>query len=126
MKKPSDVDAYLAALSPEPRAALDRLRTLIRTAAPQATEGISWGMPMFKYQGLLVGFAAFKQHCSLFPMNSSLIPAFRRELARFETAKGTIRFTPDHPLPAALVRQIVRVRMKENEARQKERPGKKR
>ena len=117
-----DVDSYLAAVPPEARAALERLRKIIRAAAPQATEAISYGMPAYKYHGALVYFAAFKNHCSFFPGTSSLA-AYRHELERYETSKGTIHFTPDHPLPAALVRRIVRARVKENEAREKK-PGK--
>jgi len=120
-----DVDGYLAAVPAEQRAALEQLRRTIRAAAPQATEAISYGMPAYKYQGALVYFAAFQKHCSFFPGTSAL-GAYRRELEGFETSKGTIRFTPDKPLPAALVRKIVRARLKENEARQKTRQSKKR
>ena len=126
MKPVGSVDEYLAAVPPEPRTALEKLRKTIRAAAPQATEAISYGMPAFKYHGALVYYAAFQKHCSFFPASAAVIRANARELARFETAKGTIRFTPDHPLPAALVRQIVRARMKENEERQKKKQSRKR
>jgi uncharacterized protein YdhG (YjbR/CyaY superfamily) len=126
MKPAGSVDEYLAAVPAEARAALEKLRKTIRAAAPQATEAISYGMPAFKYHGALVYYAAFQKHCSFFPASAAVIRAHARELARFETAKGTIRFTPDHPLPAALVRQIVRARMKENEERQKKKQSKKR
>ena len=126
MKPVGSVDEYLTAVPPEARTALAKLRKTIRAAAPQATEAISYCMPAFKYHGALVYYAAFQKHCSFFPASSRIIRAYARELARFETAKGTIRFTPDHPLPAALVRQIVRARMKENEERQKKKQSKKR
>jgi uncharacterized protein YdhG (YjbR/CyaY superfamily) len=126
MKSPKDIDAYLATIPPKPRAALERLRRQIRGAAPQATEGLGWGMPAFRHHGFLVCFAAFKNHCSLFPMASTLIPAFKQELAGFDTTKGTIHFTEEKPLPAALVRKIARTRVKENEMRHMQKRSKKR
>ena len=115
----SDVDGYLAAVSGEARAALEMLRKTIRAAAPEATEVISYRIPIFKYHGPLVGFAAFKNHCSLFVMSPSVMDAHRRELKRYETAKGTVRFPADKPLPATLVRKLVQARIEENEARRK-------
>jgi len=114
---PSSVEKYLAALPEKQRAALERLRKTIRAAAPQATEGISYQMPAFKYRGTLVTYAAFKDHCSFFPMSSKLIEEHEDELKAFDTAKGTIRFQADKPLPAALVRKIVKERIAQNEAR---------
>ena len=125
-KLAKDVESYLAEVPPEARAALERLRGIIRSVAPEATETISYGMPFFKQNGMLVAFAAFKDHCSFFPASTRTIRRFRRELAGFDTAKGTIRFTADHPIPAALVRKIVRARLKENEVRRHQRPGRKR
>ncbi len=122
MARQATIDSYLAKVSPKPRAALERLRRQIRAAAPKATEGLGWGMPAFRHNGFLVCFAAFKDHCSLFPMNSTLIPAFRKELAGFSTTKGTIHFTVEKPLPAALVRKIVRARLAQNEAKKPEKP----
>jgi uncharacterized protein YdhG (YjbR/CyaY superfamily) len=118
-----DVDNYLAGIPAEERAVLERLRKIIRATAPQAVETIGYGMPAYKHQGVLVYFAAFKNHCSFFPASAAVIRAHAAELARFETAKGTIRFTPDRPLAAALVRKIVRARLAENEARKKKKPG---
>ena len=115
MKKFASVDAYLRAVPPGPRAALKKLRKTIKAAAPEATEGISYGIPSFKHHGYLVGFAAFKNHCSFFP--GTALTAFKRELTSYETSKGTIRFTPDKPLPAALVRKLVKARIAQNEAR---------
>jgi len=120
-KVAKDIDEYLAVVPAEQRAALEKLRKTIRAAAPQATESIGYGMPIFRHQGMLVGFAAFKNHCSFFPMSGSLIAAHRRDLARFETSKGTIRFTPSKPVPAALVKKFVRARIQENEERKRKR-----
>jgi len=88
----------------------------IQAAAPDATEGISYGIPMFKHHGMLVGYAAFKEHCSLF-MSTALTQAHKKALAPYQTSKGTIRFTIEKPLPAALVRKLVKARIAQNEAR---------
>ena len=110
---------YLAGVPDDARAALEKLRSTIKAASPKAEEGIGWGMPMFRYHGLLVGFAAFKDHCSFFPMNATLIEDFKKELAPYVTTKGTIHFSAAKPLPAALVKEIVRARMRQNEASKK-------
>ena len=114
MKKFDSVAAYLRAVPPAPRAALQKLRKTIQAAAPEATEGISYGIPMFKHHGMLVGYAAFKEHCSLF-MSTALAKAYKKALARYQTSKGTIRLTVDKPLPATLVRKLVKARIAENE-----------
>ncbi|MBK5279052.1 MAG: DUF1801 domain-containing protein [Bacteroidia bacterium] len=115
-----NIDEYLDELpDPNIRAMLERLRQTIRSVAPKAEEVISYQMPAFKYYGMLVYFSAFKNHCSLFPANSSLIPKLNRELKPFKTAKGTIQFTVEKPLPTALVKKIVKARMHENIARYK-------
>jgi uncharacterized protein YdhG (YjbR/CyaY superfamily) len=107
----AQIDGTLAALPEDQRAALQALRETIAAAAPAAEETISYGMPAFRYRGrALVSYAAFRAHCSLFPMSAGLIEAHRDELAGFATAKGTLRFTPEHPLPRDLVEQIVRER----------------
>ena len=111
-----DVDAYIAAQVPDAGAALKNLRRQIRAAAPKAIEGISWGMPSFKLKGQLVGFAAFKDHCSFFPMSFEVMDALGKEIEPYRTSKGTLQFTPDHPLPAALVKKIVKARIAENTA----------
>jgi len=112
---PKTVDEYLAGVPEPARSTLNRVRATIRSAVPpEATEGISWRMPMFKYKGLLVGFAAFRNHCSFFPMSSSVIETFKKELKGFSTSKGTIRFPVDKPLPAAVVKKLVRARIAEN------------
>lgn len=105
------IDAYLAALPADQRAALQSVRETIAAAAPEAVEAISYGMPAFRYRSrLLVWYLAAKAHCSLFP-TAAAIDAHRAELADFDLAKGTIRFTPDHPLPKDLVARLVRDRM---------------
>lgn len=114
----TSVEDYLAALPEEPRAALEELRQMIRAAAPEATETIAYQMPAFRDHGrLLVSYAAFKDHCSLFPASGAVIGALGEELAPYFTRKGTIRFHAGKPLPAALVRKIVRVRLEENAVR---------
>jgi uncharacterized protein YdhG (YjbR/CyaY superfamily) len=110
MRTFGSVAAYLRAVPPAPRAALQKLRKTIKAAAPEATEVISYGMPMFKHHGMLVGFAAFKGHCSLF-MSTAITNALKKELAPYDTSKGTIRFTADKPLPATLVRKLVKARI---------------
>lgn len=112
------IDARLAALPADQRAALQALRQTIAAAAPEAEETISYGMPAFRYHGrALVSYSAFKAHCSLFPMSGALIEAHREEFAGFATAKGTLRFTPEHPLPNDLVKLIVRERMAQTDTR---------
>ncbi len=117
---PKDINEYLAGVPEPARSTLNRVRAMIRFAAPaEATEAISYGMPAFKYKGPLVAFAAFSNHCSLFPMNSSLIKTFKKELEGFQTSKGTIRFPSDKPLSAALLKKLVKARVAENEQRKK-------
>jgi uncharacterized protein YdhG (YjbR/CyaY superfamily) len=110
--------AMLAALPADQRAALFALRTAIAALAPEADEMISYGMPAFRYRGRpLVAYAAFKAHCSLFPMSAAVIEAHPAEFAGFATSKGTLRFTPEHPIPGDLVALIVRERMAQIDAR---------
>lgn len=116
--KAATIDEYLAGLSQEQRAGLEKLRKVIRAAAPEATETISWSMPAFKYKGTqLVGFAAFKNHLSFFPYSGNALKQFEEELAGFTMTKGTVHFSPDKPIPDALVKKIVKARMRENEQR---------
>ena len=111
-----NVDEYLAGV-PEPgRSTLTKVRAVIRSVAPaETTEVISYGIPTFKYKRGLVAFAAFKDHCSFFPMGSSVLDAFKEELKGFRVSKGTLHFPLDRPLPAALVKKIVRARIAQNE-----------
>jgi uncharacterized protein YdhG (YjbR/CyaY superfamily) len=109
-----DVDDYLAALPPEPRAALERLRRTIREAAPDAVETIAYGMPAFRQDGrFLVSYAAYKNHCSLFPASQGMKEELGERLDPYVSGKGTLRFRPDRPIPASLVRSIVRIRLRE-------------
>jgi uncharacterized protein YdhG (YjbR/CyaY superfamily) len=111
------IDETLAALPPDQRTALQALRETIAAAAPQAEETISYGMPAFRYHGrALVSYAAFKTHCSFFPMSASMIESLHDELAGFATSKGTLQFSPEHPLPAELVERMVRERMAQIDA----------
>lgn len=110
------VDEYLAMLPEEARATLEKIRKSIRAAAPKAAEVISYQMPMYKHHGMVIGFAAFKNHCSIFP-GPGAIERHKSELKGYETSRGTIRFPIGKPLPAALVKAIVRERVAENEAK---------
>jgi uncharacterized protein YdhG (YjbR/CyaY superfamily) len=111
-----NVDEYLAGVPKEARATLEKLRKTIKAAAPMASEVISYQMPMYKHHGMVVGFAAFKDHCSIFP-GAAVMDAYKEELKRYDTSKGTIRFPANKPLPAALVKKLVKARIKENEGR---------
>jgi uncharacterized protein YdhG (YjbR/CyaY superfamily) len=111
----AQVEAYLANAREEHRAALKALRATIAAAAPDAVEGISYGIPGFKYRGQgLAWYADFKAHCSFFPGGTA--QRYRGELSGFRLSKGTIQFTPDHPIPADLVARILRDRMAEIDA----------
>jgi uncharacterized protein YdhG (YjbR/CyaY superfamily) len=117
---PKDVDAYLAGVSEPALTTLNKIRAIIRSVVPpEATEAISYGMPAFKYKGPLFAYAAFKDHCSLFPMGSSVMEMFREELKAFDTAKGTIRFPVDKPPSAALIKRLVKARIAQNEAKKR-------
>ncbi len=120
MGAPTNVEDYLATLPEESRAALEKLRKTIKAAAPEATETISYQMPAFKDHGrMLVYYAAFKDHYSLFPASGAVIEAQREELKPYFTGRGTIRFNLDEPLPVALVKKIVKARIEENAARRR-------
>ena len=109
-KKPATIDDYLALLSDDQRAALERLRRTIRSIVPKAEECISYQLPAFRLDGrVLVWFGAGAKHCAFYP--GGLVPQFQRELRDYDTSKGTIRFQPDDPLPAALVRKLVKARI---------------
>ena len=116
--KPKTINDYLTNVSPGQRAALQKLRKTIRAAAPKAEECISYGLPAFRLNGFLVAFGAAANHCAFYPA-SSPIRIYKNELKDYETSKGAIRFQPDHPLPATLVRKMVKMRMAENAARKK-------
>ncbi len=123
MPAPKTVDAYLARVPPKHRAALKQLRKTIKAAAPKAEEVISYGMPAFRQDGGLVCYAAFKDHCSLFPGSLDRLRALSAEIKPFEAGRGTLQFTPEWPIPSRLVTRIVKVRLAENAARKaKKRP----
>jgi uncharacterized protein YdhG (YjbR/CyaY superfamily) len=108
---PKDIDEYLADVPEPARSTLNKIRAAIRSAAPaEATETISYKMPAFKYKGVLVWFAAFSDHCSLFP-TAAIVESFKAELKGYSTSKGTIHFPVDKPLPATLVKKIVKARV---------------
>ncbi len=118
---PKTVDEYLARVPPKFRATLRRLRKTIKAAAPEAEEVISYGMPAYRQDGMIVYFAAFEDHCSLFAVSSKVRRQLSAELKPFMTGKGTLRFTPDRPLPARLVARLVKARMAEIAARRRSR-----
>jgi uncharacterized protein YdhG (YjbR/CyaY superfamily) len=108
---PKTVDQYLAAVPEPARSTLNRIRATIRSAVPPETvEGISYGMPVFKYQGSLMWFAAFSDHCSLFP-TAAVIEACKKDLNNFSTSKGTIHFPVNKPLPDALLKKMIKIRL---------------
>ena len=114
---PKNVDEYLAGVPEPARGTLNKIRAAIRSAVPpEATEAISYGIPTFKYKGPLVWFAAFSNHCSLFP-TASVVEAFKSELKGFSISKGTIQFPTDKPLPTALIKKIVKLRVAQNESK---------
>jgi uncharacterized protein YdhG (YjbR/CyaY superfamily) len=116
-----DVDAYLSRLPKESRATLEKLRRTVKSTVPEAVEVISYQIPTFKYQGrMLVWYAGFAAHCSFFP-GAGPISEHQSELESFQTSKGTIRFTTDHPLPASLIKKLVKTRVRLNEEHQQKR-----
>ena len=120
--KPQTIDEYLAALSDDKRDALERLRKNIRAAAPKAEECISYQLPAFRLNGrFLVAFSAAANHCAFYP--GTVVEAHKDELEDYDTSKGTIRFQADNPLPAPLVRKLVKARIAKNAARQRHAAG---
>jgi uncharacterized protein YdhG (YjbR/CyaY superfamily) len=116
MAGPPNVDAYLAALPHDQGSALENVRKTIKATAPDAVETISYQMPAFKLNGrFLVSYAAFKDHCSFFP-GSAVPEELVDEVRPFVAGKGTLRFTPEQPIPAALIKKIVKIRMSEIQA----------
>lgn len=110
----ASVDEFLAGVPPDKRAALEDLRKVIRAAAPDATELINYGVPMFRLRGKnLVSYAAAKGHCSFFVQSPAVMDAHANDLKGYATSKGTVRFTPDKPIPAALVTKLVKARIAE-------------
>jgi uncharacterized protein YdhG (YjbR/CyaY superfamily) len=116
---PKNFDEYLAGVPEPARSALNKIRAAIRSAVPpEAIETISYRMPAFKHKGVLVWFAAFSNHYSLFP-TASVIEAFKDELKGFTTSKGTIHFPTDKPVPAALIKKLVKARVAQIESKKR-------
>ena len=114
MQKPIDTDTYIAGYPKETQRSLNQLRATIKKAAPQAEEIISYGMPAYKWNGMLVYFAAYEKHIGFYP-GSSGIAAFKKELASYKTSKGTVQFPVEEPVPLPLIARIVKFRLKENQ-----------
>lgn len=110
--KPKTVESYLDSIPPKQRAALEKLRNTIRKVVPQAEECISYGIPAFRLNGFLVGYAAGKKHCSFYP--GAVITALKGELKDFDLSKGTIRFQPEKPIPMPLVKKLVMLSVERN------------
>jgi uncharacterized protein YdhG (YjbR/CyaY superfamily) len=118
--KSTEIDAFLATLPDDKRAALEALRATIAAAAPEAEEAIAYGVPAFKYRGRpFVSFGATAGHCAFYVQSPAVMDAHREEIAGYDTTKGTIHFQADQPLPDALVTKLVRARMEEIDASRK-------
>jgi len=115
--KITSVDDYLNGLPDDVYTALENIRQIIRFLVPDAEETISYQVPSYKHKGMLVGFGASKKHCSFFVMSSTLLKDFEDDTKDFDTSTGTIRFTPDKPIPNDLITRIVMARLAENEAK---------
>ena len=111
---PANIDAYIAMQTEEAIGVMVELRQLVKRLVPDAVEVISYQMPAFKYHGMLVYFAAFKNHYALYPGNKEVIKMFSKELKDFDQSAGTIRFSYDKPMPVALIEQIVKERVRQN------------
>jgi len=115
--KINTVDDYLSALPDNVYLALENIREIIRFLVPGAEETISYQVPTYKYKGMLVGFGASKNHCSFFVMSSTLLKDFKEDIKDFDTSTGTIRFTPEKPIPNDLITRLVMARLAQNEAK---------
>ena len=122
--KSKTVEEYLQALPATVRNTLERVRKAIKAAAPRAKELISYQVPCYKQNGMLVGFAAINDHCSFFVMSPGLVRSLSKELSGYDFSGATIRFSFDKPLPATLVKKLVKARMEENEAKANARTAK--
>ncbi len=111
-RSPKTIDEYLASVNANHRDALQKIREAIHAVAPNAEECISYGIPAFRLNGRsLVFFGAWANHCALYPGSSATLKKFRNELRDFQTSKGTLRFSPDNPLPVALVKKLIKARV---------------
>jgi uncharacterized protein YdhG (YjbR/CyaY superfamily) len=117
-RNPKTINEYLASVNSDHREALQKIRETIRAVAPNAEECISYGIPAFRLNGRsLVFFGAWANHCAFYPGSSTTLKKFRNELRNFQTSKGTLRFSPDKPVPVALVKKLLKARIAENNAR---------
>ena len=117
-KKPKTIDEYLTNVKTDHRETLQKLRQTIQTTVPTAEECISYGIPAFRVnRRLLVFFGAWANHCAFYPGSAATLKNFRNELRNFQTSKGTLRFSPDKPMPVALVKKLLKARIAENNAR---------
>jgi uncharacterized protein YdhG (YjbR/CyaY superfamily) len=114
MKKPKSVDEYIYGFPEETQELLEQMRATIKSVAPEAEEVISYNIAGYKLNGMLVWFAGFKNHIGFYPRGSSAIDAFKKELTKYKTSKGAIQFPKDEPLPIALIKKMVKYRVKEN------------
>jgi uncharacterized protein YdhG (YjbR/CyaY superfamily) len=114
MQKPSNTDEYIAAFPEKTKVMMEQLRDTIKKAAPKAEEVISYGMPAYKQNGMLVYFAAFRNHIGFYPTASG-IKEFKKELFMYKGAKGSVQFPLDKPLPLSVVKKIVKFRVAENQ-----------
>jgi uncharacterized protein YdhG (YjbR/CyaY superfamily) len=118
--KPTTFDECLSAMAAPQRAAIEKLRLVVRAAAPDAVECVSYGLPAFKLHGKgLVAFGGWKEHCSLYPMSGRVLAELADDLEKFEVEKGTVRFPPTKPLPATLMKKILKIRVAEIMTRRK-------
>ena len=112
--KPTNIDEYLAAVDPEPRAALEKLRKVIRSAVPKAEEYLGYGLAAFRLEGKpFAGLGASASHCAYYPMSGSVVETLKNDLTNYETSKGAVRFSVKKPLPASLVRKLIKARLAE-------------
>jgi uncharacterized protein YdhG (YjbR/CyaY superfamily) len=112
MKQLNEIDQYIATFPEQTRKLLEQLRETIKLAAPEASEVISWGMPAYKQNGILVYFAAYKNHIGFYPTASG-VENFKQDFSAFHVSKGTIQFPLDKPLPLELIARVVRFRVEE-------------
>lgn len=113
MKRPSTVDEYIAQFSPQTQRTLQQVRALIKKTAPDAEEVISYAMPGYKWNGMLVWFAGYGHHLGFYPMPSAL-NAFKSEIAKYKSSKGAVQFPLDQKMPLTLITKMIKYRMKEN------------
>jgi len=116
--KPANIDEYISGFPKETQAAMQQVRATIKKVAPEAEETISYSMPAFKLNGMLVYFAGYKSHIGLYPTASG-IKAFQKEIAAYKNSKGAVQFPLDEPMPLTLITRIVKYRVKENKEKAK-------